>query len=185
MSESVNPSASENVGGDPAPAAGEAPKAAAKSTGKLGPRVCNKCGVDLTKKARFGDDKGYWCPACHKKDKAEKWTNSRPCDECGKRLPKDQILDYKGERMCATCINKKELEALKKKKAEEAAKQMELEAQQRRLKVKRMAYGVVILALVALLVVILRSGKPKEAEGTDGTSTTQPEGQVGQPAQKP
>lgn len=83
-------------------------------------KLCVKCGKDLTGKKRLKDSHGYWCPDCHRADKAEKAPKGIPCPQCKRVVPPGSLISVDGVNMCARCVRtKRELKKAGSKKFRE------------------------------------------------------------------
>jgi len=67
------------------------------------PKVCCKCGTDLTGKKRLRDSRGYWCYACHKLDKEANKPKGERCADCGRIVAEAALSDFEGRRICGSC----------------------------------------------------------------------------------
>jgi len=67
------------------------------------PKICCKCGTDVTHKKRAHDSEGYWCYACHKEDKRLKSPKGVPCADCGRVVPEAALTRYENLLICSKC----------------------------------------------------------------------------------
>jgi hypothetical protein len=143
-----------DAGSEPAPAAAEAKPAATKA-----PKLCCKCGKDVTNQKRARDTRGYWCWECHRADLRQERGREKPrarCPQCGRLVPADSITTYHGEPMCAKCRIEEE-EAPNHKKLKFKLKQPdEVHKAQEKKKIYIMAGVVAFLLLLALVNHFLR-----------------------------
>jgi hypothetical protein len=116
-------------------------------------KVCCQCGKDLSGKKRLRDSRGYWCPACHKIDRAAHSPSGEKCADCGRIVSEAALSDYEGRQICAPCRTERK----------------RLEKEQRRLSPvktnayhqhdKRKLFGLLTVLAVLLLIIILRQLK--------------------------
>jgi hypothetical protein len=116
-------------------------------------KVCCECGKDLAGKKRLRDSRGYWCPTCHRADKAAHAPKGTKCADCSRIVPDAGLTDYEGLRICAPC----------------RAERKKLEKEQRRLSPvkthaheelnKRKLYGLLAVCAVLLIIILLRQLK--------------------------
>jgi hypothetical protein len=116
-------------------------------------KVCCQCGKDLSGKKRLRDSRGYWCPACHKLDKAAHSPKGVKCADCSRTVSEAALTDYEGLRICAPC----------------RAQRKKLEKEQRRLSPvktdayqqldRRKLFGLLTVLAILLAIIILRQLK--------------------------
>jgi hypothetical protein len=119
----------------------------------LAVKVCCQCGKDLNGHRRLRDSRGYWCPKCHRADKAANAPKGSKCSDCGRIVPDAGLSDYQGLRICAPC----------------RAERKRLEKEQRRLSPvktyaheqmnRRKLYGLLVVFGVLLIIIILHHFK--------------------------
>ena len=73
------------------------------------PKVCCKCGKDLTGQKRFKDSLGYWCEACHFSEKREEDVKHVPCDSCGRYVEPRKLTEYENIMICTRCLKDRQM----------------------------------------------------------------------------
>ncbi|MGD0542176.1 MAG: hypothetical protein ABSB33_11710 [Tepidisphaeraceae bacterium] len=116
-------------------------------------KVCCQCGKDLTGKKRLRDSRGYWCPECHKIDKAAHAPKGVKCADCGRIVNEAGLHDYEGRRICGSC--RSELKKLKKEQRRLSPVKTNAYQQQD----KRALLGLLAVFAVLLAIIILRQLK--------------------------
>jgi len=80
------------------------------------PKVCCRCGKDVSGKKRYHDSLGYWCADCHKADKVANKPKGVRCPDCGRIVSEGAIVEYEGNRICGRCrADRKEIEKQKRR----------------------------------------------------------------------
>jgi len=67
------------------------------------PKICCKCGADVTSTKRLHDSEGYWCYACHKEDQRLKSPKGVACADCGRVVPESALMHYENLLICSKC----------------------------------------------------------------------------------
>jgi hypothetical protein len=116
-------------------------------------KVCCQCGKDLAGKKRLRDSRGYWCPDCHKTDRAVHAPKGSKCADCSRVVPDAGLTDYEGLRICAPCrAQRKNLEKVQRRLSPVKTNAYhELD--------KRKLYGLLAVFAVLLIIIILRQFK--------------------------
>jgi hypothetical protein len=116
-------------------------------------KVCCQCGKNLNGHKRLRDTRGYWCPECHRADKAATTPKGAKCADCGRFVAEAGLTEYHGLQICGIC----------------RAQRRDLEKEQRRLSPvktnayeemnKRKLYGLLAVFGVLLIIIILHELK--------------------------
>ncbi len=99
------------------------------------------------------DSRGYWCPECHKIDKAAHAPKGVKCADCGRIVNEAALHDYEGRRICGSC--RSELKKLKKEQRRLSPVKTNAYQQQD----KRTLLGLLAVFAVLLAIIILRQLK--------------------------
>lgn len=136
------------------------------------PRICNKCGMDLTGKVRYRDEQGYWCSPCSKADKAARRENSLPCDDCGQQFPKTELRPF-GEdmKLCSVCHQKADVARLRREMEQREAAERQARVEAIRRKRDRLILVGSMVAIVGSVALIVRGCMRGEQEATTQPTT--------------
>jgi len=113
-------------------------------------KVCCQCGKDLAGKKRLRDSRGYWCPDCHRADKAANAPKGEKCEDCGRIVAPTALSDFGGRRICGICRN----ELKETAREERRLSPVKTDAYQQH--DRRRVYMMFAIFAVLLLIIILR-----------------------------
>ena len=121
-------------------------------------KLCCICGIDVSHHQRSRDPAGrYWCAPCHEFNPAtDKAPGTAPCPDCARETRRSLMVDLAGVRVCRSCHQEYLAECENRrlhKNAVTANPELAI-----RLFIRKMAKGIVGLALLAGLITLYHFG---------------------------
>jgi hypothetical protein len=114
------------------------------------PKLCVKCGTDVTGKKRLKDSRGYICYECAKAEQREERGDRTRCKGCGRMVKVSALNNYDGLMICNTCL------AERKTIHREQLKRTGIVGVQSRDEKSRVYKLLAVLAFLALIIILQR-----------------------------
>lgn len=112
-------------------------------------KLCIVCGKNVAGHRRIKDSRGYLCLACAKAERRAEIAGTLPCQECGRRVKPQGLVQYQARRICKRCFaDHREAEKFRVKKVSGAY----FEAHEKR----RL---IVLLGIAAILLLFILWGR--------------------------